>query len=324
MKLDKRDLKIMTILGEDPRISYSELAKKLSISKNAAKYRLDKLFAEGIIRGPHPVIHYARIGYFTSHTFLKVRNRQEKKFKEYVKKHPRVMWAVLLFGNWDYLIEFLYRTAEELEESVNEFTQFFGDDFETCKTTVTGPPIKQQPHISSLMEAEHTLPMTSIKERNEGEIIQVDEIEKKILYELSRNGRATYQELGNKTGLSLQTAKNYFQRLIKKKILLYFIPQYNYTTLGYRNYIVNLSLYKVTPEKINALDNSIKNNEAIVMALRIASIPERLLLVRVLTTEEFENFTKKIYDEHSGIVKAIEFMHTMETLKVDFFPEGLR
>jgi DNA-binding Lrp family transcriptional regulator len=51
MKLDKRDVKILSILQEDGRASYSSIAKQLNISEAAVYARVNKLVKEGVIKG---------------------------------------------------------------------------------------------------------------------------------------------------------------------------------------------------------------------------------------------------------------------------------
>ncbi|MEM4151276.1 MAG: winged helix-turn-helix transcriptional regulator, partial [Nitrososphaerota archaeon] len=51
MRLDKRDVKILSILQEDGRASYSSIARQLNISEAAVYARVSKLVKEGVIKG---------------------------------------------------------------------------------------------------------------------------------------------------------------------------------------------------------------------------------------------------------------------------------
>ncbi len=46
---DEKNLKIISLLEKDFRMSIAEIARFLSISHNAVKYRLNKLYKEGVI-----------------------------------------------------------------------------------------------------------------------------------------------------------------------------------------------------------------------------------------------------------------------------------
>ena len=45
IQLDKRDLKILQILDFNARTTYSKIAKKLKISKQAVEYRINNLIS---------------------------------------------------------------------------------------------------------------------------------------------------------------------------------------------------------------------------------------------------------------------------------------
>lgn len=51
MKLDETDYKILEILQSDGRISYSDLAEKVSLSRTAVRERVNYMMKTGIIRG---------------------------------------------------------------------------------------------------------------------------------------------------------------------------------------------------------------------------------------------------------------------------------
>jgi len=50
-KLDNTDYKILEILQSDGRISYSDLAEKVSLSRAAVRERVNSMKESGIIRG---------------------------------------------------------------------------------------------------------------------------------------------------------------------------------------------------------------------------------------------------------------------------------
>jgi len=63
MKLDKSDLRIIQILNDDARSSYTTMAKELGITSTAVQQRVKRLFDEGIIRKSTIVLNYEALGY---------------------------------------------------------------------------------------------------------------------------------------------------------------------------------------------------------------------------------------------------------------------
>jgi Lrp/AsnC family transcriptional regulator for asnA, asnC and gidA len=63
MKLDKSDLRIIQILNDDARSSYTTMAKELGITSTAVQQRVKRLFDEGIIKKSTIVLNYDALGY---------------------------------------------------------------------------------------------------------------------------------------------------------------------------------------------------------------------------------------------------------------------
>ncbi|KUJ99636.1 MAG: Transcription regulator, Lrp/AsnC family, partial [Thermococcales archaeon 44_46] len=61
--VDELDRKIISILQEDARLSYREIAKKVGVAVGTVYNRIKRLEEEGIIRGFVPKLDYAKLGY---------------------------------------------------------------------------------------------------------------------------------------------------------------------------------------------------------------------------------------------------------------------
>ena len=61
--LDELDKKILSILMEDAKIPYTDIAKKLFVSGGTIHVRMRKLEELGIVQGSNLVIDYGKIGY---------------------------------------------------------------------------------------------------------------------------------------------------------------------------------------------------------------------------------------------------------------------
>ena len=62
-KLDKVDLKILSLLSEDARMAYTEVAKQARISGGSVHLRMKKLYNLGLIRGATLSLDYAKLGW---------------------------------------------------------------------------------------------------------------------------------------------------------------------------------------------------------------------------------------------------------------------
>src|SRR5680860_45772 len=62
-EIDKVDLKILSLLTEDAKTPYTEIAKKVYVSSGTVHVRMRKLEELGIVKGAALKINYAKLGY---------------------------------------------------------------------------------------------------------------------------------------------------------------------------------------------------------------------------------------------------------------------
>ena len=74
MKLDLKDKKILFELDFHARMPYSQLAKKVGLSKQGAEYKVQNLIKKGVIKGFYPVINVPKMGYLYCRLALVVKN----------------------------------------------------------------------------------------------------------------------------------------------------------------------------------------------------------------------------------------------------------
>src|SRR3989344_640089 len=78
--------------------------------------------------------------------------------------------------------------------------------------------------------------------------MKLDLKDKKILYELDLNSRATLNEIAKKVGLSKQVVDYRLKNLIINKIIKQFYTVINFSKLGYTQYKLYLKFQNVNPE----------------------------------------------------------------------------
>ncbi|MTD45784.1 AsnC family transcriptional regulator [Conexibacter sp. W3-3-2] len=72
MALDETDLEIIDLLERDGRASYAEIGRAVSLSTAAAKRRVDRLEADGVITGFRAQVDHRKLGW-TLEAFIELR-----------------------------------------------------------------------------------------------------------------------------------------------------------------------------------------------------------------------------------------------------------
>jgi DNA-binding Lrp family transcriptional regulator len=111
MKLDKIDIRILSELQKNGRITNVELADLVHLSPSPCLMRVKRLQAEGYITGYSAQINIAKLGQsLTIFTEITLRNHRQTDFARFiaaVEKLDSVIECHLVSGGYDYLVKFM-------------------------------------------------------------------------------------------------------------------------------------------------------------------------------------------------------------------------
>ncbi|MFH0818225.1 MAG: Lrp/AsnC family transcriptional regulator [Candidatus Micrarchaeota archaeon] len=130
VKVDEKDLKILSILSEDARTPSSKIAGQVGLTPNAVKYRLKRLEKERIITGYEVMVDRTKIGTFHYKLLVHFRGANEEKVKRFVRyceELPNLVFLVRAIGSWDMDIDLDFKNTVELHNSVLELASKFKD-----------------------------------------------------------------------------------------------------------------------------------------------------------------------------------------------------
>src|SRR3546814_4198789 len=112
--LDDLDRKIIAVLREDGRITVTDLAQRVGMSKTPCQTRMRKLIGSGVIRGFRAVVDPASLGLdhvaFTEVKLSDTREQAPRDFNSSVRRIPEVEECHMLASGFDYLPK--VRTAD--------------------------------------------------------------------------------------------------------------------------------------------------------------------------------------------------------------------
>ena len=107
--LDGFDLSILSVLSEDGRISVTDLAKRIGLSKSPTQARLRRLEKEGVILGYKALLDPIRLG-LDHVAFVEVRLSDTREaaleaFNKAVAIVPEIEQAHMIAADFDYLLK---------------------------------------------------------------------------------------------------------------------------------------------------------------------------------------------------------------------------
>lgn len=107
--LDRFDHAILSVLAEDGRISITDLAKRIGLSKSPTQARLRRLEEQGVILGYRAMLDPIRLG-LDHVAFVEVRLNDTREaalraFNAAVVKIPEIEQAHMIASHFDYLLK---------------------------------------------------------------------------------------------------------------------------------------------------------------------------------------------------------------------------
>ncbi|HEX8066738.1 MAG TPA: Lrp/AsnC family transcriptional regulator [Thermoleophilaceae bacterium] len=117
---DEVDRKILSALASDARASLVEIGERVSLSPPAVKRRIDRLEAEGTIRGYCAVVDQAALGW-TTEAFLEVFCEGDTSLpalRRALVDHPEVVGAYTVAGDPEAILHVRTRDIPHLERTI--------------------------------------------------------------------------------------------------------------------------------------------------------------------------------------------------------------
>lgn len=153
MTLDRFDRAILHVLAADGRISITDLAQRIGLSKSPTQARLRRLEKDGVITGYRALFDPIRLG-LDHVSFVEVRLSDTREaalaeFNAAVRKIAEVEQVHLIAGNFDYLLKI--RT-----QNMNDYRRVLAEKISTL------------PHVSNTSTY---VAMQAIKENTLADVI---------------------------------------------------------------------------------------------------------------------------------------------------------
>ncbi len=140
-QLDRLDLKIVTALLREGRISKVQLSDQVGLSATPCWERIKKLEKSGIIRGYHADIDLSRlvnISYFRVEITLNNYSMAvAQRFERTVNAMPEVIECEAVLGGLDYILKIAASSTESYREIMENLLEEEGMDFDFRTFPVT-------------------------------------------------------------------------------------------------------------------------------------------------------------------------------------------
>ena len=300
IKLDLVDRKILKELDINCRIPDTQLAKKVGKSREAVRYRIQKLQEKGIITGFITSINPNKLGYYMFKVYLKLENipEEREKFFEELKNNKDVYWMGISDGAFDCVFAILSKSIVEYYQEINSLLSKW-EHLIVSKILGTMVDTKQYNKKFFIEGTEGSYVTCG------GDIVnnEIDDIEYKILSVLSNDARISLLELARKAKTSVDIVRSKIKKLEKLGIILSYRLAVDFNKLGLEFFKVFIYFRTVSKRDELSLSEWMKNH------------PKALYYIRSLAPWEMEpEFAVENYKEFNNIINNLrkKFPHVIK------------
>lgn len=239
-----KEKKILYELDLSARSSFSELGKKIGLSKETTNNRIRSLEKKGIITGYNAIINIAQLGYSGYAVFSRFENITEERKKELIdelKRDDNVYWVALLGGNYDLLFAIQAKNIVEFNRVYaklqNRYHDCLKDNIISIRSQVSqfrrkyllgDSKIEKIPYFGKEITA-----------------TDIDDAGKSLLNILSGDARLTVVELAEKLNMARTTIHNRLGNLEKSGIIQGYSALIHPEKYGYQVYQLMLNVKSI-------------------------------------------------------------------------------
>ncbi|WP_196139742.1 Lrp/AsnC family transcriptional regulator [Aliikangiella sp. G2MR2-5] len=125
--MDNKDLKLLSLLQQDGRITNQALAEKVALSPSACLARVKSLQDKGYIEGFRTKVRLEKLGpvlmAFMEVTLGNHHPADFKKFEKYIDQIEEIVESFVVGAHFDYLIQIVVSDMTELRDLSNQLLE---------------------------------------------------------------------------------------------------------------------------------------------------------------------------------------------------------
>lgn len=265
MNLKKKDISLLIELFQDSSQSNRQIARKIGVSKETVGNRIDYFKDNGIIKAFSLQIDYSLFNFKNFDIFIRLKDSDFKKVNDvmqYLAIHPNSIWIGRAFGKYDIKVTMYLKEVLDINVIIKEFHDKFGANIDKIDSIYVTSRFKASANLflENLFDQKIELnPINSkLEKKSKVKNIQIDSIDRKILFELGQGNKRNLTEIAIQLEMSAEAVKYRIKQLTNKGIITGNSLNINGNKLGK---IWCLTLLNINPEKISEFKTSLSSQK---------------------------------------------------------------
>ncbi len=319
-KLDLKDKKIILELEQDCRQSNHQLGRKVGLSPDVVRYRINRLEKNNIIAWHLTFVNFAKLGYTDYGVYINTQHLTKEKEQElikYLQSHPRISYLAKLGGTYDFLFGTLAKNILDFEQTFSEIMQKIGNHISN-KEIATRVHLF---HFSKNYLLNHKEPSSKMPHFG-GEIqeVKIDLLDQQILTQMSTDARIPIMDFATKLKTPASTIALRLKKLQQKEVINGFFTFTRAQSYGFQNYVITLRFKRITPKEEQKLYTYCQQHPNITYLIKTVGKWDYEVSIEVPNQEFFQAMLSEIREHFSDILSEMEFYTIFKDLKYNLYP----
>jgi len=317
VKIDLKDKKILTLLDENARLSNSQIARKVKLSKPSIEYRLKRLEKNKVIFQYYTVIDFTKLGYSQYKIYFKFQDttiENEQNMIDYWKHDKNSVWVAQIRGRWDLAVSVLassnYIFGQILSKFMKQHSRFI---LEKDVLLTEYSPIYARAYLTETKNSEFVYGIHN-------QAIHLDETEKKLLKNLATNARINIVDLAAKTKLTRDVINYRLKKLAKEKIIVQYRCYLNLPNLGINHYKIIFRTKNLDEQSEKELKSYVAHHKKATQLLKLIGSWDLEIEFETQNEDELYKILTDIRKKFSRIIRDFDIIRITETYKYDYYP----
>ncbi len=317
VKLDAYDKKILFELAQNCRKPATQIGKKIGLSRDAVRYRINRLESSGVIQGYRTVIDMSKFGLNIVHLFLQLNQPTAEAEKQLVEKFKGYEFcrAVIKFnGKYDFDLAVVAKDTQDLDNILTQIIKDCGNFLQYYEILFISKPFVAKTFPDNFVnnEKKNVVSKELIK-------LKLDKTDLKLISIIADNANMQLYKIAEMLNLSADTAKYRMKKLIDAGVIKGFVPVINYEVIGYKVYAILLNISGLNPKREATLAEFLKSNKDVLWAVKTIGKYNVLLYICVSEPDALMKTTTALRSYFTEAVRDYETLINYEEYKYTYW-----
>jgi Lrp/AsnC family transcriptional regulator for asnA, asnC and gidA len=321
-ELDSKDHKILYHLFLNSRQSLSSIAKKVGLQKSVVEYRIRRLQTNGIIKNFNVMIDAFKLGFSVYRLNIVLQYTSPDKENEIINhfvNHNNTWSIASTKGRYNLIITILVKSPNYFysfyEQTLRQYRNYFK---EICFSQLYESFGYEHSLLLNELSASHE---RTYEYRDNGQTVDVDLIDYKILNLLAKNTRINSVDIANQINISTMTIHSRVKKLIKSGVIQRYSITMDINKLGLRQFIVNLTLRDY--EKKNQIIGYLSDNPFLWEINKAIGGCDLEITLYATNFEHFYRVMEDLRKKFPDDIANYDYLYVIEVFKSNLLPEKI-